>query len=296
MESAFLDAGGGVVVTDPTAVPDEPPLELVYRHRSNLIPSIRELWARRDLIATLAERDIRISYKQAALGVSWALLTPIAQLIVFTVIFTHVKSFHVGNVPYPLYAYAGILCWNYFSTSLTSGGNSMLANMPLLQKTSFPRACFPLSQMLESAFYTAIAWIPLVLLFAIYGYMPHVQILWTPVFVVVEVVFTMGVVLAFAALVVHVRDLVQVMGLLVQLGLLVTPVIWPFTKIPSAWQPVYSFVNPLGPVIDGFRRTMLLGAPPNWGLLAVGLAGGLCYLVAGYALFKRLEVSFADIA
>jgi ABC-type polysaccharide/polyol phosphate export permease len=296
MEHTFPGHATGVIVTDPAAVPDEPDPATRYRHRANLLPSVAELWARREMIVTLAERDIRASYKQASLGISWALLTPIAQLVIFTIIFNHVKSFRAGTVPYPLFAFAGILAWNYFSTSLSSGGNSMLTNMSLLQKTNFPRACFPLSQMVEAAVYTAIGLLPLGILFAMYGIVPKVQTLWAPVFMAIEVAFTAGVVLAFAALVVYVRDLVQVMALLTQLGLLATPVIWPFSKIPAAWQPLYSFFNPLGPVIDNLRRTMFLGQSPTWGLLAVAALGALGYLVGGYALFKRLEVSFADLA
>ncbi|HYA69454.1 MAG TPA: ABC transporter permease [Acidimicrobiales bacterium] len=296
MENAFVDGSAELVVTDLSTVPDDPPPDLRYRHRTHLLPSVKELWARREMMVTLAERDIRSSYKQATLGIGWALLTPIAQLVIFTLIFTHVKSFQVKNVPYPLYAFAGIMAWNYFSSSLSSGGNSMLSNMPLVQKTYFPRACFPLSQMLEAGVYTAIGLLPLTLLFFIYGFAPHVQVLWwAPVFIVVELAFTAGVTLAFSAMVVHVRDLVQVMGLLTQLGLLATPVIWQFDRIPVAWQPVYSFFNPLGPVIDGLRRTMLEGRSPDLALMVVAAIGAALYLAGGYALFKRLEVSFADI-
>jgi ABC-type polysaccharide/polyol phosphate export permease len=295
MENAFVDDSAELVVTDLSSIPDEPPPELRYRHRTYLLPSVKELWARREMMYTLAERDIRSSYKQATLGIGWALVTPIAQLVIFTLIFNHVKSFHVANVPYPLYSFAGILPWNYFSSSLSSGGNSMLSNMPLVQKTYFPRACFPLSQMLEAGVYTTISLVPLTILFVAYGFIPHIQTLWAPLFIVVELAFTAGVTLAFSAMVVHVRDLVQVMGLLTQLGLLATPVIWPFSKIPAAWQPVYAFFNPLGPVIDGIRRTMLLGQAPELGLMVLAAVGATCYLVGGYALFKRLEVSFADI-
>jgi len=134
------------------------------------------------------------------------------------------------------------------------------------------------------------------IVFGIYGFAPKPATLWVPLILIVELAFTAGVVLAFSALVVHIRDLVQVIGLLTQLGLLATPVIWPFSKVPSAWQPVYGFFNPLGPVIDNVRRTMLLGHSPHWSVLGVAAVGALFYLVGGYALFKRLEVNFADIA
>jgi len=295
-DNAFPDGLVGVLVTDPASIPDEPPAESMYRHSSNLIPSLRELWDRREMIFTLAERDIRSSYKQATLGIAWALITPIAQLVIFSVVISHTVKFATGGVPYPVYLYAGILGWNFFSNSLGSGGNSMLANMPLLQKTHFPRACFPLSQLAEAAVYTTIALVPLGILFGIYGYAPRPETLWLPLLLAIELAFTAGVVLAFSALVIYVRDLVQVIGLLTQLGLLATPVIWPFSKIPHALQPLYSVLNPLGPVIDNIRRTMLLGHSPDWSMLGFGAVGALCYMVGGYIVFKRLEVSFADIA
>jgi lipopolysaccharide transport system permease protein len=299
-DTAIADPVPGLLVTNPADVPEEPPEELRYRHSSNLLPSLRELWARREMIFTLAERDVRASYKQATLGIAWALITPIAYLVIFTLVFTRfthsVKSLDIGNIPYAVYAYPGILCWTYFSTSLSSGGNSMLSNVALLQKTYFPRACFPLSQMVEAALYSVIAFIPLGIVFGIYGFAPKVETLWIPLFVVIELAFTMGVVLAFSALVVHVRDLVQVMGLLLQMGMLATPVIWPFSKVHGSLQILYGLFNPLGPVIDNVRRTMLYGLQPHWSVVLAGAIGAAGYLVFGYVVFKRLEVTFADIA
>lgn len=292
LTASALTAGATAV----PAIADGPPPELYYRHRSAIVPALRSLWARREIIFTLAERDIRASYKQAVLGMGWALLTPVASLIIFTLIFSHVKSFQQKGVPYAIYAYAGILCWSYFSGSLNSGGNSMLANMPLLQKTHFPRECFPLSQMLEQTVYTVIAFLPLGILFAIKGFAPKRGIVWSPIFMLIEVAFAAGVVLALSALVIYARDLVQALGIFTQLGMFATPVIWPFSKVPAFWQPLYALVNPLGPVIDNVRRTMLLGQSPTWSLLAIAAVGAAGYLVVGYLIFKRLEATFADIA
>ncbi len=300
MTDITFDDRHRLVVTDPSSIPTEPPGHLVYRHSANLLPSVKELWGRREMVLTLAERDIRASYKQATLGVAWALVTPLAYLVIFTVVFTHfthaVRSLDTGGIPYAVYAYPGILAWNYLANSLSSGGNSMLTNVALLQKTSFPRACFPLSQMVEAAVYTCIALVPLGILFGVYGIAPKIETVWVPLIVLIELAFSVGVVLALSALVVYVRDLVQVMGLLTQMGMLVTPVIWPFSKVPSAWQPLYGLLNPLGPVIDGIRRTMLLGYAPRWPALAAAAVGAVGYLVGGYAIFKRLEVGFADIS
>jgi len=254
------------------------------------------VWARREIVFTLAERDIRANYKEATLGIAWAVLTPLATLVVMVLVFTRVKTFHEGNAPYALFAYLGILPWQYFASSLSSGGNSLLSNKALLAKVHFPRECFPLAQLLESALSTFLATSVLVVLFAVYHVMPHVQALWVPLFILIEVVFCAGVVLAASALLVHVRDLVQVLPVVVSLGLFATPVIWSFSRLPVRYQAVYGFFNPLGPIIDNVRRTTLLGLEPTWGLLGIASLGAVLYLVGGYAIFKRLEADIADIA
>lgn len=285
-----------LVLTEPGDLPPEPVGDQLYQHRTKVGPALRALWDSREVILTLAERDIRVQYKQAVLGFAWAVLAPVATLVIMTLVFKRVKAFNVGDIPYPLYAYSGILAWNFFSSSLGSGGNSLLANKVLLAKVHFPRECFPLAELVESSVSTALALIVLALLFAIHHMLPHVQVLWAPVFVAIELMFCAGVVMAASALLVHVRDLTQVLPIVMQLGMFATPVIWPFSKIPAAWQPVYGFVNPLGPIIDDIRRTMLLGLEPQFGLLAVAALGAFLWLVVGYVIFKRLEAELADIA
>lgn len=287
---------GTLRIKDPTQVPDEPHPDLLYSHRSHMLPSLATLWARREIILTLAERDLRANYKQATLGFAWAILAPVATLFVMVLIFKRVKEFQVGDVPYVLLAYCGILPWQFFAASLSMGGNSLLANKALLAKVHFPRECFPLSELVEAAFSTVLASTVLVVLFVVHHYMPHVEMLWAPLLIVIELVFCAGVLLAASALLVHVRDLVQVLPIVVQIGMFATPVIWPFSKVPADLRLLYAFFNPLGPVIDDVRRTMLLGQNPTWGLLAVAAAGAITYLVVGYTIFKRLEADLADIA
>lgn len=285
-----------LVVFDPANIPDDPPADAYYKHSVAVGTALKGLWARRDMVFALTERDIRASYKQAVLGIGWALISPVIQVVIFTVIFTKVKLFHVGHVPYALYSYVGILCWSYFAGSLSSGGGSLISNMSLLQKTHFPRECFPLSQIVEQTVYTTIALLPLGILFLYYGYTPKVETVYFPIFIVIEVVFTAGVVLAMAAMIVYLRDLIQVMGLIITVGLYASPVVWPFSEIPHTLQYVYAFVNPLGPVIDNVRRTVLLGEQPRWPILGIAAVSALLYFLIGYRIFKRLEVSFADIS
>jgi len=297
---------GSLHVVDVSAIPDEPPDDILYNHQAGLLASAKQVWAHREIIYTLAERDFKAQYKEATLGILWAILTPVATLLVLMVVFTRVKGFHTGGIPYPLYAFVGILCWGYFSASLGNGGGSLLTNRALLAKTQFPRECFPLEVMLFNALNTTLSLIPLTILFVIFGRAPAIATLWVPLFVLIEVVFAAGVTLAAASLIIQARDLVQVIPLVISLGIFATPVIWPFTLIPTHYpvvggfyvnlQAVYGFFNPLGPVIANVRLTMLSGHAPSWIPLIAAAVGASLYLVGGYKIFKRYEVNFADIA
>jgi ABC-type polysaccharide/polyol phosphate export permease len=282
---------------DGSAIPAEPPSDLIYRHEARVGTSIRNLWASRDIIYTLAERDIRAQYKQATLGLGWALIAPCAMLGIFIIIFSRTKALGVPpGVPYPLFAFIGILSWTFFAQALGTGGTALLMNHDLMSKTQFPRECFPLETLLVCAVNSVLAWIPLAVLFIYYRFIPHATTVWVPLFILIEVVFTIGLTLGVSALIIQMRDLAQVLPLIIQLGLFITPVIWEFTLIPERWRIVYGFVNPLGPVIDDTRRAMLLGQNPVAGPLLAAAAGAIFYLVVGYRLFKRFEVNFADIA
>ena len=301
------DSGAGALrVPDLSAIPDEPPDEILYQHRVNLVESVKLLWDHREIIYTLAERDFRAQYKQATLGVLWAVLSPLATLAIFVVIFSRVKAFPHQGIPYALYAFVGILCWSFFASSVGSGGSSLLSNKALLAKTQFPRECFPLETMLVNGLNTVLSWIPLAVLFVIFGRAPAVATLWVPLFILIEVAFAAGMMLALSSLIIQMRDLVQVLPILLSLGIFLTPVIWPFSYIPNHYhvvggfyvnlQIIYGFVNPLGPVISNVRTTMLLGHNPSWGPLVAAFCGSFAYLAIGFRIFKRLEVNFADIA
>jgi ABC-2 type transport system permease protein/lipopolysaccharide transport system permease protein len=287
---------GALVVTDVAAIPDEAPRELIYHHKVNMMAAARRLWRAREVMYTLAERDFRVQYKQASLGVMWALLTPLLTLAIMVVVFSRAKTFGTEGLPFALFAFVGILCWSFFAGTLGSGGSSLLANKALLAKTQFPRECFPLETMGVQALNTVLTWIPLAILFVIFGRAPAITTLWAPMFMLIEVLFAAGVTLAAAGMIIQMRDLAQVLPILISLGLFVEPVIWPLSRLPAWILPYYSFFNPLGPVIDNVRRTMLLGLEPDWKLIGLAALGTVMYIIFGYRIFKRLEVSFADVA
>jgi ABC-2 type transport system permease protein/lipopolysaccharide transport system permease protein len=273
-----------------------PPPQLLYRHKVRVVAAIRELWRARHLVRTLAERDFRVRYKQTVLGVAWAVLTPLALMVVFTVFFQRVAKVDTGGAPYALFAYLGLLPWTFFSTSVAQGGPTLLTNNQLLNKVYCPREVFPLASMTVGGIDSSIAVGMLGVLFVITSYMPKATSVWVPVMLVVQVVFTFAVTLIISASLVYFRDLRHVLPIVLQLGLFATPVAYGMNVVPANLQVPYSILNPLAPVIDGYRRTVLQGLPPDWHLLLPGAASAMVLLAVGYVFFKRLEPGFADYA
>lgn len=276
--------------------PELPPTELIFRRRIRARAAVAEVWRSRELVRTLAEREIRARYKQALLGFSWAVITPLVLMVVFTVFVRRVADVDTGSVPYPLFAYLGLLPWTFFSTSLSAGGQSLVTNSSLLNKIYCPREVFPLASVIVAAVDTVISTAILGVLFAAFTFAPKITALWVPVLLLVQIAFTVAVTLIISGVLVYLRDLRQALPLLLQFGLFATPVAWGIDVVPPSLQVAYSVVNPLAPVIDGYRRTLLYGQSPQWDLFLPAAASTAVMLVVGYLVFKRLETGFADAA
>jgi ABC-type polysaccharide/polyol phosphate export permease len=274
-----------------------PPPELIFRRIVRPWSMLRELWSARELIVVLTERELRARYKQTKVGYAWALVTPFLLMVVFTVFFKRVADIKTPeDIPYPLFSYIALLPWTFFSGSLARGAVSITQNLTLLNKVYCPREVFPLAAVAIAAVDTTIAVSILGVLFVIYQFMPQTEIVWLPALMAVQLAFTIGVTLIFSALVVYLRDIRQLLPMILQFGLFATPIGYGLEVIPEKYWPLYSLLNPLAPVIDGYRRTVLLGAPPRLGLLAIGAFSGTLLLIFGYLLFKRMETGFADVA
>jgi ABC-2 type transport system permease protein/lipopolysaccharide transport system permease protein len=280
----------------PRAIPAEPPPELIFKRKVNVLSSMREVYAHRELTRSLVERDLRARYKQAILGFAWAIITPLMLMVVFTVFFKRVASFETGDVPYALFTYVGLVPWSFFSTAVTSGGNALLSNQVLVNKVYCPREVFPIAATASAAADALFALSALFVLFAVYTFAPHYQAFWVLPLLVVQIAFTLGIVMLLSILIVYLRDIRHVLPILLQFGLLGTPVAYPLSKIPGAWRGLYCFLNPLAPCIDGYRRAVLLGQAPQWHYLGLGALSSAILLTVAYRVFKRLEVGIADVA
>jgi ABC-2 type transport system permease protein/lipopolysaccharide transport system permease protein len=289
-----LTTTGPVGLTDH---PVGPPKELLYRRSLSLRKALREIARQRALVWVLAERQLRARYKQALLGFLWAIITPIALMVVFTVLFDKIGQIETGEVPYALFSYVGLLPWGFFSGAVVAASTSIINNVTLINKIACPREVWPLSSVAVSGADSGLSMLALLLLFGVVGYAPRIEALWVPLITVVLLVTTIAASLAVAVLVVYIRDLRHGIPLLMQLGLLATPVAYGFDQfVPGRIQWVYSILNPLGPVIDSYRRTVLYGQAPQWDLLGLAALSSAVLFMGAYWLFKRMEAGIADVA
>ncbi|MBV9268744.1 MAG: ABC transporter permease [Acidobacteriaceae bacterium] len=269
-----------------TAILIEPQRRLEFR--------LQEVWAYRDLIYFLVWRDIKVRYKQTALGTLWAILQPVLTTLVFSLFFGRLAKVPSDGFPYPVFAYVGLLPWQLFAYSLTESANSLVSNQNLIRKVYFPRLVIPLSAVLAGLVDFAIAFVVLLVMLFIYGIRPGVSIVLLPVFLLLAVVTALTVGLWFSALNVQYRDVRYIIPFLTQLWLLATPVAYPATLIPEHWRPWYG-LNPMAGVVEGFRWALLGRAGNPGALIAVSVAVVLVMFVGGLIYFRRMESTFADV-
>jgi len=257
---------------------------------------LRELWKYRELLYFLTWRDVLVRYKQAVLGVAWAVLQPLLTMIVFTVVFNKllgVKS-PSSEIPYAVFSFTGILPWNFFAGALSRSGVSLVGNANLLTKVYFPRLVIPFSAVLAGLVDLGISFLVLLVLMAAYGIAPTWHIVFLPFFVLLAIATAVAVSLWLSALNVLYRDVQYVIPFLVQMWMFVSPVIYPISDIPAGPLRIVFMLNPMTGVIGGFRWA-LLGQQAPGGLMWVSVAVVVVLLVSGLFYFKRMERVFADV-
>jgi ABC-2 type transport system permease protein/lipopolysaccharide transport system permease protein len=194
-----------------------------------------------------------------------------------------------------LFSYLGLIPWGFFAGAIVAGSNSLLINLTLINKVACPREVFPIAAVVTALIDSFVTALALPVLFLASGFVPKLAALWLPVVLLVQVTFTLGLSLLLASVLMFVRDVRHGLPLLVQLGLFATPVAYGFNSVPKNLRPLYSLANPIGPVIDGYRRTVLFGHAPRWSHLGLAACTAVVTLLVGYGVFKRLEPGFADV-
>ena len=255
---------------------------------------LAELWQYRELLYFLTWRDVKVRYKQTALGAAWAILQPVVTMIVFSVFFGSLARMPSDGLPYPVFAFCAILPWQLFARSLTDASMSLVANKNLLTKVYFPRLVLPASTLLSALVDFGIAFIILLGLMAHYAIVPTAAALTLPLFLLLALATAMATGLWLSALNVEYRDVQHMMPFLTQIWLFATPVVYPSSLIPEPWRTLYG-LNPMAGVVEGFRWALLGKAAAPGPLLLVSVLAVAVLLVSGLFYFRRVERRFADI-
>jgi lipopolysaccharide transport system permease protein len=252
-----------------------------------------ELWNYRELLVSFTMRDIKIRYKQTALGFLWAIIQPLFMMLIFTIIFGGFAKIPSDGVPYPLFSFAALLPWMLFSEGLTRSTMSMVSNSNIMTKVYFPRLIMPISGVISPLVDFAVSIAILVLMMAYYGFVPTINVVFLPLFIILALATSLGVGLWLSALNVKYRDFQYTVPFLIQIWMYASPVVYPASMLPKAIQPLYG-LNPMAGVIEGFRWA-LLGTEVPGSIIFVSIVVVVVLLVSGIFYFRRMEQYYADI-
>lgn len=255
----------------------------------------KDLWRYRELFYFLAWRDLLVRYKQTVIGISWAVLRPLLTMLALTLVFGKLAKLPSDGVPYPLLVFSALLPWQFFASSFSEAGNSLISNANMISKVYFPRITIPASSIIVSLVDFLISLVLLVLLMLWYGFVPDLRILLLPLFTLIAIAVSLGGGIWIAALNVKYRDFRYVIPFVVQFGLYVSPVGFSSTVVPESWRFLYS-LNPMVGVIDGFRWAILGGKSQLYmpGFL-ISIVMVVAILLSGIIYFRKTEKVFADV-
>ncbi len=256
--------------------------------------NLRDLWEYRELLYFLTWRDIKVRYKQTALGATWAVLQPFLTMIVFTIFFGKLAKVPSDNLPYPIFCYTALLPWQLFVYALNQSGNSLVGNQQLITKVYFPRLVIPLSALLAGLVDFLVAFAVLLGMMVYYGIWPSMAILTLPLFLLLALATALAVGLWLSALNVEYRDVRYTIPFLTQFWLFATPIAYPSSLVPERWRALYG-LNPMAGVVEGFRWALLGQEFSNGPLLLVSVVVVIALLISGLLYFRRMERTFADV-
>jgi lipopolysaccharide transport system permease protein len=255
--------------------------------------NLKDLWSYRELLYFLTWRDVKVRYKQTLLGAAWAIMQPLFTMLIFTLFFGQLANIPSDGIPYPIFAYAGLLPWTFFSNAVTNSSNSLVGSSNLITKVYFPRMIIPGAAVGAGLVDFALAFVVLIGLMFFY----HIALTWHllifPLLTAHVAVLALGVGMWMSALNVKYRDIRYALPFIIQLWMFVTPIIYPLSLVPSKWRWVLA-LNPMTGIIEGYRAS-LLGRDMDLSALAISAAMTLGVLVYSAYSFRRMEKTFADI-
>ena len=278
----------------PNTASEAPPITIIKPKPAWKLVDFQELRHYRDLFYFLVLREIQIRYKQSVLGGLWAILQPFAAMVVFSLFFGRLAKVPSDGVPYPIFSYAALVPWGYFSNALTNASNSLVANQAFVSKVYFPRLAIPAAPIIARLLDFVIALVVLFGMMAYYRMAPTALILLFPVLTLMMMFVAAGFGFWLAAVNVQYRDFGYIVPFVIQLWMFVSPIVYPMSMIPQKYRLLYS-LNPLAGVIEGFRSALLGTIAFPWGMLGISAVVSTVLLVGGLAYFRHVERTFADV-
>jgi homopolymeric O-antigen transport system permease protein len=255
----------------------------------------KEISQYRDLFLLLVWRDVTVLYKQTILGFAWAIIRPLFSMVVFSVVFGRLTKMPTDGIPYPIFSYAALVPWTYFSTAMTNATQSLIGNANMITKVYFPRLFIPLTPVFSGLIDFAISFLFLGVLMLYYSIFPSSHVLLLPLLLILLVLTVSGIALWLSALAIQYRDVKYAVQFFSQILMYAAPVVWPVSLIPAKFRLLYG-CYPMAAVIEGFRSCLLGKTPFPWDLTAAGFAVAILIFITGSFYFRRTERIFADIA
>lgn len=256
--------------------------------------NLRELWAYRELLYFLVWRDVKVRYKQTALGASWAIIQPFLTMVVFSLFFGRLAGVPSDDIPYPIFSFAALVPWTFFANGLTQSANSLVGSQELLRKVYFPRLTIPIATVLSGGVDFALAFLVLLGMMWFYGMVPGLAMIWVLPLLGLALIAALGVGLWLSALNVQYRDVRYVVPFLVQIWLFATPIAYPSSLLDEPWRTIYA-INPMVGVVEGFRWALLGTDTAPGPMIFVSLLASIALLLGGLYYFARMERTFADV-
>jgi lipopolysaccharide transport system permease protein len=255
---------------------------------------LKDIWEYRELLAIFVWRDLKVRYRQTVIGALWAIVQPLLTMVIFSIFFGRLAGVPSDNIPYPIFSYAALVPWTFFANSILLGSNSLIMHSEMIKKIYFPRLTMPLAAMLAGLVDFMLAFIILLGMMLYYGFMPTINIIWFPFFVLLAMMTSLGVSLWFSALNVQFRDVRYIVPFIMQAWLFATPVAYPSSLLSQPWHTLYG-LNPMVGVVEGFRWALLGTNTAPGPVFFVSFLVAFLIFISGLYYFRKAEKIFADV-
>jgi lipopolysaccharide transport system permease protein len=255
---------------------------------------LKEVWEHRELTAIFIWRDLKVRYRQTVIGAAWAIVQPFLTMVIFSVFFGRLAHVPSDSIPYPIFSYAALVPWTFFANSINLASNSLVGNAEMIKKIYFPRLTMPIASVLGGLVDFFLAFLILLLMMFYYGFVPTINILWFPVFLLLSMITALGVSLWLGAMNVQFRDVRYMIPFITQAWLFATPVAYPSSLLTEPWHTLYG-LNPMVGVVEGFRWALLGTNTAPGPMMIISFFVALLILITGVYYFRRVEKIFADV-